>query len=100
LEERDLDPQGTKLNPLSRREKDESTEILNDAKKADFMKNGRDDSGIGARVCLLTRAAVLDEGSGDSSLDLLFFYLGLCENKKKERDIMGETVVNEWGDCG
>lgn len=70
------------------------------AENADFMKDDRDGSGISSRVCLLAKAAVLDEGSGDSSLDLLFVYLCLCENKKTERDIMGETVVNEWGDCG
>ena len=85
---------------LSRRGKEEPTERLDGAENADFMNNERDDPGIGSRVCLLTRAAVLDEKSSDSSLDLLFFYLSLCENQKTERDITGESVVNEWGDCG
>lgn len=52
------------------------------------------------RDCLLAHKPSQDEGSDADDNKLNYQCVVSCAHGKTERDITGETVVNEWGDCG
>jgi hypothetical protein len=52
------------------------------------------------RDCLLARKSKSVNGGEVDDNGLSYQCTVSCAHGNKERDITGETVVNEWGDCG